>query len=153
MTVHLGRGRASLGVAAMLALITAGCSERFDVGLTTGTTATSTQRGGQGETALIGRWLRAGSPNAGNAGAVYLTTAWEFRADGTATRTITTRTLQGQTLAVSETLVSWRLGGGTLLLDLGAPSERTLRVPYVIDYAVGGTTLTLDGIVLLRVDP
>ncbi|MEJ7811060.1 MAG: hypothetical protein WKG32_11675 [Gemmatimonadaceae bacterium] len=154
MTVHLGRGRASLGVAAVLALIaTAGCSERFDIGLATGTTATSTQLGGQGEVALIGRWPRAGSPNAGNGGAVYLTTVWEFRADGTATRTITTRTLQGQTLAVSEALISWRLGNGTLLLDFGAPSGSTLRVPYFIDYGVGGTTLTLDGIVLLRVDP
>jgi len=39
-----------------------------------------------------------------------------------------------------------------LLIDLGAPSFRVLRVPFSITYGVEGTVLHLDGLRYLRVD-
>jgi len=107
--------------------------------------------GGRGQTAdaLVGRWIRtAGVPTAGGDGYLtgYLTeTAWEFRADGTATRTVITRTAFGQAVALDRTRAAWRAGAGVLLLDLGPPSYRLLRVPFAIEYDIGGTLLYLDG--------
>jgi len=126
-----------------LALSAVGC-DRVDVAASLGPGGFA---GGLGQTAdaVVGRWIRtAGVPTAGGAG--YLTeTAWEFRADGTATRTVITRTAFGQAVAVDRTRAAWRAGAGVLLLDLGPPSYRRLRVPFAVEYDVSGTVLYLDG--------
>jgi len=104
---------------------------------------------GQTASALIGRWFHVdGSTDNG-----YTTeTTWTFEAGGSARRTVVTRTVLGEVVATSDTHAGWNAAAGVVLIDLGGPSFRTLRVPFSITYGVEGTVLHLDGVRYLRVD-
>ena len=104
---------------------------------------------GQTASAVIGSWIHV----EGSASDGYTTeTTWTFDEGGSAQRRVVTRTVLGEVVAVSETLAGWNAGAGVLIIDLGAPSFRILRVPFSITYGVEGTVLHLDGVRYLRVD-
>jgi hypothetical protein len=141
--------RALVPAALALALLSAPACDDVDIAASLGAPGGTIAIGGQTASAVIGRWLHV----EGAAADGYTTeTTWTFDAGGSARRTIVTRTVLGEVVAVSETLATWSAGAGVLLIDLGAPSFRVLRVPFSITYGVEGTVLHLDGLRYLRVD-
>ena len=132
---------------ASLALVAAGC-ERVDIA---GSLGTGRVTAGQGTGSLIGRWFRV--EGATGFGGTVTQTTWEFASDGTALRTITVRTAQGQVIETTQSRLGWRAGRGLLTLDFGPPTRRTLQVPYSIAYGVEGTVLYIQGVPYLRTGP
>ncbi len=134
-------------LAASLALLAAGC-ESVEIAGSLGTGGVTR---GQSESFLVGRWFSV--DNGPGFGGTVTQTTWEFRADGTALRTITVRTREGQVIETSQSELGWRAGRGVLTLAFGQPTLHTLSVPYSIEYGVRATVLHLQGVAYLRADP
>ena len=131
---------------ASIALAAAGC-ESVEIA---GSLGTGGLTRGQSASFLVGRWFRVES-GAGFGGTITQT-SWEFRVDGTAIRTLTVRSPEGDVLESSQSQLGWRAGRGVLTLEFGPPTLRALSVPYSIEYGVQGTVLYLQGVPYLRVD-
>jgi len=152
-TTHASARRASrralVPAALALAILSATACDDVDIAASLGAPGGTIAIGGQTASALIGRWLHV---EGSTANAYTTETTWTFDAGGSARRTIVTRTVLGEVVAVSETRAGWHAGAGVVVIDLGTPSFRILRVPYSISYGVEGTVLNLDGVRYLRVD-
>jgi hypothetical protein len=145
---HPARRALVPAVLALAALSVTACDKEV-LSASFGAPAGGTTVSGQTASALIGRWIHV----EGSAADGYTTeTTWAFDAGGAARRTVVTRTVLGEVVAVSETQAEWSAGAGVLLINLGAPSFRLLRVPFSISYGVEGTVLDLDGVRYLRVN-
>jgi hypothetical protein len=129
---------------ASLALVAAGC-ERVDFAASLGPGGIVA---GQSASSLVGRWFRVESGS--GFGGTTTETSWEFAANGTAIRTITVRTPQGQTLETTKSQLGWSAGRGLLTLAFGPPTLHRLRVPYSISYGVDATVLFIQGVPYLR---
>jgi hypothetical protein len=141
--------RALLGVAVAAAVLsTAACGDAnwaASFGPGGVQIGVSTQPGN----AVLGRWFRVdGAP-----GTTSSETTWDFRSDGTASRTIVTRTANGDAIATGVQTFRWSAGAGVIVLDFGPPSFQVQRVPFSIDYGVNATVLTLDGVQYNRLGP
>lgn len=138
--------RRPLLLAASIALVAAGC-ESVEIAGSLGPGGVTR---GQSQSFLIGRWFSVES--AAGFGGTVTQTSWEFRVDGTALRTITVRTSQGQVLESTTSELGWRAGRGVLTLQFGQPTLHSISVPYSIDFGVNGTVLYLQGVAYLRAE-
>jgi hypothetical protein len=102
--------------------------------------------GGQ-HNAIVGIWTRVVvvTDNAGSAHSSR--TTWEFRSDGTATRTLITQNLDVGISDVLTSNASWHTEGSTLVITFRAPDSGTSR----FGFSVFGNVLSLDGRDFVRV--
>jgi hypothetical protein len=138
---------AALSVALTAATLAVGaCNNvdmRFGPGIQIGT---GTGTGGQ-QKALVGIWTRVVviTDNDGNAHSSR--TTWEFRSDGSATRTLITQNLSAGVSDVLSANATWRTEGSTLVIAFRPPDSGTSR----FGFSVFSNVLTLDGRDFVRV--
>ena len=97
--------------------------------------------------AIVGIWTRVVviSDNDGNAHSSR--TTWEFRSDGTATRTLITQNVSAGISDVLTANALWRTEGSTLVITFRSPDSGTSR----FGFSVFGNVLSLDGRDFVRV--
>ena len=102
---------------------------------------------GSRQNAIVGIWTRVVviTDNAGNAHSSR--TTWEFRSDGSATRTLITQNLSAGISDVLTATASWHTEGSTLVITFRAPDSGTSR----FSFSVFSNVLTLDGRDFVRV--
>jgi hypothetical protein len=83
--------------------------------------------------------------NAGNAHSSR--TTWEFRSDGSATRTVVTQNLGAGVSDVITANATWHTEGSTLVITFRAPDSGTSRFSFF----VVGNVLSLDGRDFVRI--
>jgi hypothetical protein len=128
------------------ALSLAGCNDvqmHLGPGIQIGTGTGS----GLDHAAIVGLWTRVVviTDNAGNAHSSR--TTWEFRSDGSATRTLITQNLS---LGLSDVLTAnatWHTEGSTLVITFRPPDTGTSR----FSFSVFRNVLTLDGRDFVRI--
>lgn len=98
-------------------------------------------------TALVGIWSRVTvlSDNAGNVHSAR--TTWEFRSDGSATRTLVTQNVSAGISDVVVAYASWHTEGSTLVIVFRAPDSGTSR----FSFSLFSNVLSLDGRDFVRV--
>ncbi len=141
---HRRRGRTSLLIAAgAFALLACNdVSMRVGPGINIGTGGSHS-----GQLALIGLWTRVVviTDNFGDTHSSR--TTWEFRSDGSATRTVVAQNLS---LGVSDVITAratWRTEGSTLVITFQQPDSGTSR----FSFAIFSDVLTLDGRDFVRI--
>ena len=131
---------------AVLIVAALGCNDvqmRLGPGISVGSgTNTSTQH-----SALVGLWTRVVvlTDNQGNEHSSR--TTWEFRSDGSATRTLVTHNLSAGITDVLTSNASWHTEGSTVVIAFHAPDSGTSR----FSFTVFGNVLTLDGRDFVRI--
>ena len=100
-----------------------------------------------GQHALLGLWTRVVviTDNFGDTHSSR--TTWEFRSDGSATRTVVAQNLS---LGVSDVITAratWRTEGSTLVITFQPPDSGTSR----FSFAIFSDVLTLDGRDFVRI--
>ena len=97
--------------------------------------------------AIVGIWTRVVvvTDNAGTAHSSR--TTWEFRSDGTATRTLITQNLDAGISDVLSANASWHTEGSTIVISFRAPDSGTSR----FGFSVFRNVLSLDGREFVRV--
>lgn len=97
--------------------------------------------------AIVGVWTRVVvvTDNAGNAHSSR--TTWEFRSDGSATRTLITQNVSAGISDVLTANASWRTEGSTLVITFHAPDSGTSR----FGFSVFANVLSLDGRDFVRI--
>lgn len=102
---------------------------------------------GSHHNAIVGIWTRVTviSDNDGNPHSSR--TTWEFRSDGTSTRTLITQNVSAGLSDVLTANASWRTEGSTLVITFRAPDSGTSR----FGFSVLGNVLSLDGRNFVRV--
>lgn len=102
--------------------------------------------GGQ-HNAVVGIWTRVVvvRDNSGNDHSSR--TTWEFRSDGSATRTLITQNLSAGISDVLTANASWHTEGSTLVITFRSPDSGTSR----FGFSVFSNVLTLDGRDFVRV--
>jgi hypothetical protein len=116
---------------------------RFGPGVQIGTQTGS----GAQHNAVVGVWTRVVvlTDNAGNAHSSR--TTWEFRSDGSATRTLVTQNLSAGLTDVLSAIATWRTEGSALVITFRPPDSGTSR----FGFSVFGNVLTLDGRDFVRI--
>jgi hypothetical protein len=137
---------ATIGVVLALGMLTVGCNDfemRLGPGIHIGTGTGSRSH----HHAILGLWTRVAviTDNAGNAHSSR--TTWEFRSDGSATRTVVTQNLSAGISDVISANASWQTEGSTLVVSFRAPDSGTSRFSYF----VSGNVLSLDGRDFVRI--
>jgi hypothetical protein len=96
---------------------------------------------------LVGVWTRVVviTDNQGNAHSSR--TTWEFRSDGSATRTLITQNVSAGISDVLTANAFWRTEGSTLVITFRAPDAGTSH----FGFSVFGNVLSLDGRDFVRV--
>jgi hypothetical protein len=133
-----------IGVA--LAMLTLACNDvemRIGPGIHIGTGTGA----GPHHNAVVGLWTRVVviTDNAGNAHSSR--TTWEFRSDGSATRTVVTQNLGAGVSDVITANATWHTEGSTLVITFRAPDSGTSRFSFF----VVGNVLSLDGRDFVRI--
>jgi hypothetical protein len=123
-----------------------GCNDvelRIGPGIHVGTGAGS----GAQQNAIVGLWTRVVviTDNGGNAHSAR--TTWEFRSDGSATRTLITQNLSAGISDVITANASWHTEGSTLVITFRSPDTGTSR----FFFSVFSNVLTLDGRDFVRI--
>ena len=97
--------------------------------------------------AVVGLWTRVVviTDNDGNAHSSR--TTWEFRSDGSATRTVVTQNLSAGISDVISANAIWHTEGSTLVITFREPNTGTSRFSFL----VLGNVLTLDGRDFVRI--
>jgi hypothetical protein len=115
---------------------------RFGPGIHIGTGTGSGQHN-----ALMGLWTRVVviTDNAGDAHSSR--TTWEFRSDGSATRTVVTQNLSVGVSDVISANGTWHTEGSTLVITFRSPNTGTSRFSFI----VFSNVLTLDGRDFVRI--
>lgn len=116
---------------------------RLGPGISIGSgTNTSTQH-----SALVGLWTRVVvlTDNQGNEHSSR--TTWEFRSDGSATRTVVTHNLSAGITDVLTSNATWHTEGSTIVITFRPPDSGTSR----FSFTVFGNVLTLDGRDFVRI--
>lgn len=108
---------------------------------------TGTGSGSQQQNAVVGLWTRVVviTDNGGNAHSSR--TTWEFRSDGSATRTLVTQNLSAGISDVISANATWHTEGSTLVITFRPPDAGTSR----FFFAVFSNVLTLDGRDFVRI--
>lgn len=131
---------------AALALAGLACDDvhaRLGPGISIGSgTNTSTQH-----SALVGLWTRVVvlTDNQGNEHSSR--TTWEFRSDGSATRTVVTHNLSAGITDVLTSNATWHTEGSTVVITFRPPDSGTSR----FSFTVFGNVLTLDSRDFVRI--
>jgi hypothetical protein len=136
---------AALGVALVLAASLFACNNvdmRIGPGIHIGTGTSSGQHN-----AIVGLWTRVVviTDNDGNAHSSR--TTWEFRSDGSATRTVVTQNLSAGISDVISANATWHTEGSSLVITFRAPDTGTSR----FSFSVFGNVLILDGRDFVRI--
>ena len=97
---------------------------------------------------LVGIWTRLVVFTDNHGTAHSSRTTWEFRSDGSATRSVITQNLSMGVADVLTAHASWRTEGATLVITFRSPDSGTSR----FSFALFANTLTLDGRDFVRVD-
>ena len=141
----------ALALAVLLSACGAGGVEGFGTGVDGG--GTGTVGGGGGSTAaapFLGRWFRFEAFSSGGA-ARTSETWWDFRTDGTATRTLVTTNL---TDGLAEVLVwhaRWRQIGSEVEITYTSPVTGTVRFAWSIERGGNVDVLYLDHVWFERI--
>lgn len=144
---HARARLAALGVALAVAVPSlVACNDvemRIGPGIQIGTGTGSGSR----QNAVVGLWTRVVviTDNGGNAHSSR--TTWEFRSDGSATRTVVTQNLSAGISDVMSANATWRTEGSTLVITFRPPDAGTSR----FFFAVFSNVLTLDGRDFVRI--
>jgi hypothetical protein len=96
---------------------------------------------------LVGLWTRVVVITDGAGNAHSSRTTWEFRSDGSATRTVVTQNL---TLGISDVIstnATWRTEGFTLVMSFRPPDSGTTRFAF----SLFNDVLTLNGHEFVRI--
>ena len=102
---------------------------------------------GSHHNAIVGIWTRV-IVIADNEGTAHSSrTTWEFRSDGSATRTLITQNVSAGISDVLTANASWRTEGSTLVVTFRSPDSGTSR----FGFSVFGNVLSLDGRDFVRV--
>jgi hypothetical protein len=136
---------AALGVAFAAAAALFACNNvdmRIGPGIHIGTGTGSGQHN-----AIVGLWTRVVviTDNDGNAHSSR--TTWEFRSDGSATRTVVTQNLSTGVSDVISANASWHTEGSAVVITFRTPNTGTSRFSFF----VFGNVLTLDGRDFVRI--
>jgi hypothetical protein len=97
--------------------------------------------------AVVGQWSRTVFSLTPSGEQLTEQTIWEFRPDGTATRTVITTNLSRSTSFATVASGQWQTTGSVLVVTLQLPAGAT--VSFV--FQVTGTTLSLDGSAFTRI--
>ena len=97
--------------------------------------------------AIVGIWTRVVVITDTQGNAHSSRTTWEFRSDGSATRTLITQNVSAGISDVLTANAFWRTEGSTLVVTFRAPDSGTSR----FGFAVFGNVLALDGRDFVRV--
>jgi hypothetical protein len=116
---------------------------RIGPGIQVGTGAGS----GSHHSAIVGMWTRVVVVTDNQGTAHSSRTTWEFRSDGSATRTVITQSLRSGISDVITANASWHTEGSTLVITFRSPDSGTSRFSLTIFANV----LTLDGRDFVRV--
>lgn len=136
---------AALAVAAGVSLLPA-CNDvemRIGPGIQIGTGTSSTFH----ENSLVGLWTRVVVINDNTGTAHSSRTTWEFRSDGSATRTLITQNLGAGISDVLSANATWHTEGSTLVITFRPPDSGTSR----FSFQVFRNVLTLDGRDFVRI--
>jgi hypothetical protein len=142
-SILIARSLRIAGVVGALALLACDdVSARLGPGINIGTGGS-----GSGRHALVGLWTRVVvlTDNFGDTHSSR--TTWEFRSDGSATRTVVAQNLS---LGVSDVIIAratWRTEGSTLVITFQPPDAGTSR----FFFAIFSDVLTLDGRDFVRI--
>ncbi|HJU69581.1 MAG TPA: hypothetical protein VJ650_15175 [Gemmatimonadaceae bacterium] len=121
----------------------AGCSVDMRIGpgihIGTGT--------GSHQNAIVGIWTRVVVITDNHGDAHSSRTTWEFRSDGTATRTLITQNVSAGMSDVLTANAFWRTEGATLVITFRSPDSGTSR----FGFSVFGNVLSLDGRDFVRI--
>jgi hypothetical protein len=143
---RVARGRvAALALAAAVSVLPA-CNDvemRIGPGIQIGTGTSS----GFHQNTLLGLWTRVVviTDNAGTAHSSR--TTWEFRSDGSATRTLITQNLGAGVSDVLSANATWHTEGSMLVITFRPPDSGTSR----FSFQVFSNVLTLDGRDFVRI--
>lgn len=126
--------------------VSGGCNNvdmRVGPGIQIGTGTGSGSR----QNAIVGIWTRVVviTDNAGNAHSSR--TTWEFRSDGSATRTLITQNVSAGISDVLTANAGWHTEGSTLVITFRALDSGTSR----FSFSVFSDVLTLDGRDFVRI--
>jgi hypothetical protein len=99
------------------------------------------------QNAIVGVWTRVLVTTDNHGNAHRSRTTWEFRSDGSATRTLITQNVSAGISDVLTANAVWRTEGSTLVITFRAPDSGTSR----FDFSVFGNVLSLDGRDFVRV--
>ncbi|HJR68100.1 MAG TPA: hypothetical protein VJ802_16840 [Gemmatimonadaceae bacterium] len=116
---------------------------RIGPGIQVGTGTSS----GSHHNSLVGMWTRVVVLTDNHGTAHSSRTTWEFRSDGSATRTVVTQNLSSGISDVLTANASWHTEGSTLVITFRSPDAGTSR----FGFAVVGSVLSLDGRDFVRV--
>lgn len=102
---------------------------------------------GSHHSSVVGMWTRVVVLTDNHGTAHSSRTTWEFRSDGSATRTVVTQHLSSGISDVLTANASWLTEGSTLVITFRPPDAGTSR----FGFAVFGNVLSLDGRDFVRV--
>jgi Lipocalin-like domain len=98
-------------------------------------------------TAVVGQWSATTVSVTPAGEQVSEQTIWDFRPDGTATRTVITTNLSQNTSFVTAESGQWQITGSALVVTLVLPSGGTESFAFQLT----GSTLSLDGTTFVRI--
>jgi hypothetical protein len=130
---------------AVVGLATA-CND-FDMRIGPGIQIGTGTGSGSHHNAIVGMWTRAIVITDNQGTAHGSRTTWEFRSDGSATRTVVTQNLSSGISDVLTATASWHTEGSTLVITFRSPDSGTSR----FGFAVFGNVLSLDGRDFVRI--
>lgn len=102
---------------------------------------------GSHHNAIVGLWTRVVTITDNNGHAHSSRTTWEFRSDGTATRTLITQNVSAGISDVLTANATWHTEGSNLVVTFRAPETGTSRFSFFVI----GNVLTLDGRDFVRI--
>jgi hypothetical protein len=102
---------------------------------------------GSTHNAIVGIWTRVVVITDDDGNAHSSRTTWEFRSDGTATRTLITQNVSAGISDVLTANAFWRTESSTLVITFRAPDSGTSR----FGVSVFGNVMSLDGRDFVRV--
>ena len=143
---RVARGRVATLALTAAALWLSACNDvemRIGPGIQIGTNTGS----GFHQNSLVGLWTRVVviTDNAGTAHSSR--TTWEFRSDGSATRTLITQNLGAGISDIITANATWHTEGSTLVIIFRPPDSGTSR----FSFQVFSNVLTLDGRDFVRI--
>ena len=102
---------------------------------------------GSHHNAIVGIWTRVVVITDHGGSTHSSRTTWEFRSDGSATRTLITQNVSAGISDAQTANAFWRTEGSTLVITFRAPDSGTSR----FGFSVFGNVLSLDGRDFVRV--
>jgi hypothetical protein len=128
------------------ALSVVACSN-FDMRIGPGVQIGTGTGTGAHHNAVVGVWTRVVVITDTEGSTHSSRTTWEFRSDGSASRTLTTQNVSAGIVDVLSANASWHTEGSTLVITFRPPDSGTSRFRF----SIFGNVLTLDGRDFVRI--